>query len=110
MGWFKGFTDDKNLKCMDFINQIVITRDKTVAPFMAGRSPAIVHVLHFNILASACYESFKRRDGAIYPGLMAAIEGMICREGVPGTVCYCGHHVEAEAFCVEAQLRMYKYF
>jgi hypothetical protein len=102
MGWFKGFTEDKNLKCMDFKNQIVNNNDKTGSSPVAGRSPATGRGLHFNFLASECYESFKRRDGAIYPGLMAAIEGMDCRDGVRWIVCNCGHGVEAQAFHAEA--------
>lgn len=82
---------------MDFINTIVIISDLSVTSPMAGRSPAIGRGLHFNFLASACYESFKRREGAIYPGLMAAMVRKDCRDGVRWFVCHCGHGVEAEA-------------
>jgi len=95
---------------MDLVNTIDISNGLTETTPMAGRSPAISHVLHFNFLDSGAMNPLKRRDGAIYPGLMAAMGGTVCRDGLRWIVCNCGHGVEAEAFRAEAYKRNRKYF
>ena len=95
---------------MDLLNKTDISNEITETSPIAGRSPAISHGLHFNVLDSGAMNPLKRRDGAIYPGLMAAIVRTDCRDAVKWIVCNCGHGTEAEAFRAEAYNRKHKYF
>ena len=95
---------------MDLLNTIDISNKIRETSSIAGRSPAISHVLHFNVLDSGAMNPLKRRDGAIYPGPMAAIARKDCRDAEKWIVCNCGHGAEAEAFRAEAYKRNHKYF
>jgi hypothetical protein len=94
---------------MDLLNKMDISNNIREISSMAGRSPAIGHGLHFNVLDSGAMNPLKRREGAIYPGLMAAMVRTDCRDGLRWTVCNCGHGTTAEAFRAEAYKRNHKY-
>jgi len=95
---------------MDLLNKMDISNNIRETSSIAGRSPAIGHGLHFNILDSGAMNPLKRREGAIYPGLMAAIARTDCRDAEKWIVCNCGLGAEAEAFRAEAYNRNHKYF